>query len=177
MMGAGRHLRTVEAIASTRLPLNEAIFGWCLRNAQRGLAQNALESALRWSLLAAKSAVHHGFGWLASPELENTLLALASRLPHLEPAPRAGSPPVRWLHVMDRTHAIGGHTALVHRVDRSLAKTLLTRCLFSDPRLLRRTWLLVALGESVAGHGLMEGIRRARQRLALGSTRSERARP
>ena len=115
MRAAGRHLQTVEAIASTRLPLNEAIFGWCLRNAQRSLAQNALESALRWSLLAAKSAVHHGFGWLSSPELESALLGVASRLPRLEPAPGAGSPPVRWLHVMDRSYAIGGHTALVRR--------------------------------------------------------------
>jgi hypothetical protein len=115
MMAAAGQLQTVEAIASTRLPLNEAIFGWCLRNAQRGLARNALETALRWSRLAAKSAVHHGFGRLGSPELENTLLAVASRLPHPEPVPGAGSPPVRWLHVMDQAHAIGGHSALVHR--------------------------------------------------------------
>ncbi len=115
MIGAGPHLRTVEAIASTRLPINEATFDWCLRNAQRSLAENALESALRWSRLAAKSAVHHGFGWLGSPELEDTLLAVASRLPQSEPAPRTGSPPVRWLHVMDQAHAIGGHTTLVRR--------------------------------------------------------------
>lgn len=114
MMGAGR-LQTVEAIASTRLPLNEAIFDWCVRNAQRSLARNALETALGWSRLAAKSAVHHGFGRLGSPELENTLLAVASRLPLPEPVAHAGSRPARWLHVMDQAHAIGGHTALVRR--------------------------------------------------------------
>lgn len=115
MMAAGSRLRTVAAIASTRLPLNEAVFGWCLRNVRHDLTRNAFESALRWSLLAAKSAVHHGFGWLASPELENALLAVASQLPHPEPARGTGSAPVRWLHVMDQAYSIGGHTALVRR--------------------------------------------------------------
>ena len=115
MMDAGYRLRTVAAIASTRLPLNKAVFGWCLRNVQRELAGNALEPALRWSLLAAKSAIHHGFGWLVSPKLESALLAVASQLPHPERTSGTRSAPTRWLHVMDQTYAIGGHTTLVHR--------------------------------------------------------------
>jgi hypothetical protein len=63
------------------------------------------------------------------------------------------------------------------RVDASLAKALVTRCLFNDPRLLRRRGLLVAFVESITGHRLMNRIRRARQRLALGTTGSERTRP
>jgi len=51
-------------------------------------------------------------------------------------------------------------------VDAALAKALVTRCLFRDPRLLRRRWLLVALVGSIAG-----------QRLALRAIGSERARP
>jgi len=114
-MDAGYRLRTIEAIAATRLSLNEAVFSWCVRNVQRDLARNALESALCWSLLAAKSAVHHGFGWMVSPELESALLAVASQLPHPEQARGTSSASVRWLHVMDRAYSIGGHTALVHR--------------------------------------------------------------
>jgi hypothetical protein len=114
-MAAGDPLRTLEAVASTRLPLNEAVFDWCLRNARGCLARGALEPTLRWSLLAARSAIHHGFGWLASPELERILLVAASQLPcrMAGRAPRSG--PVRWLHVMDEAHPIGGHSALVRR--------------------------------------------------------------
>jgi len=115
MMDAGYRRQTIEAIAATRLSLNEAVFGWCLRNVQRDLARNAFESALRWSLLAAKSAVHHGFGWLVSPELESALLAVASQLPHPEPARVTIPASLRWLHVMDQAYPIGGHTALVLR--------------------------------------------------------------
>ena len=114
-MAAGDPLRTLEAVASTRLPLNEAVFDWCLRNARGCLARGALGPTLRWSLLAARSAIHHGFGWLASPELERILLVAASQLPcrMAGRAPRSG--PVRWLHVMDEAHPIGGHSALVRR--------------------------------------------------------------
>jgi hypothetical protein len=107
-------LRARRAIASTRLALNEAVFDWCLRNARRELARQALEPALAWSLLAARSAVHHGFGWLASAALEETLLEAAERLPVPDhPVPWSG--PTRWLHVMDQAYALGGHTALVER--------------------------------------------------------------
>ena len=107
-------LRARRAIASTRLALNEAVFDWCLRNARRELAHRALEPALAWSLLAARSAVHHGFGALASAALEETLLGAAERLPVPEdPVSRSG--PARWLHVMDQAYALGGHTALVER--------------------------------------------------------------
>jgi glycosyltransferase involved in cell wall biosynthesis len=114
MPGALSDLRARRAIASTRLALNEAVFEWCLRNARRRLARRALEPALAWSLLAARSAVHHGFGWLASPALEKILIEVAARLPvPADPAPRSGSN--RWLHVMDQAYALGGHTALVER--------------------------------------------------------------
>jgi hypothetical protein len=115
MTGAARRLPTVEAVAATRLALNEATFGWCLRKARRGLAGHAPETALRWSVLAAKSAIHHGFGRLVSPELEDTLLAVAARLPCPEAVPEPGASAPRWLHVLDRAHAIGGHSALVRR--------------------------------------------------------------
>jgi hypothetical protein len=114
MPGAPSDLRARRAIASTRLVLNQAVFDWCLRSARRRLARGALEPALAWSLLAARSAVHHGFGWLASPALEETLLEAAARLPVPgNPAPRSG--PTRWLHVMDQAYVLGGHTALVER--------------------------------------------------------------
>ena len=114
MSGTLSDLHARRAIASTRLALNEAVFDWCLRNARHSLARQALEPALAWSLLAARSAVHHGFGWLASPALEQTLLEAAARLPvPEEPASRSG--PTRWLHVMDQAYALGGHTALVAR--------------------------------------------------------------
>lgn len=107
-------LRARRAIASTRLALNEAVFDWCVRNARRELAHRALELALAWSLLAARSAVHHGFGTLASAALEEILLGAAERLPvPEEPGSRSG--PTRWLHVMDQAYALGGHTALVER--------------------------------------------------------------
>jgi glycosyltransferase involved in cell wall biosynthesis len=112
-VGAGR--ATIAAIASTRLSLNEAVFRWCLRRADRSLDRRALEPALGYCLLAADSAAYHGFGQLASPGLERRLLGVAAQLPVPPPRlpPRPG--PVRWLHVMDRTYAIGGHTALVRR--------------------------------------------------------------
>lgn len=107
--------RMLKSLASTRLPLNEAVFRWCVRNARRAVARSALESALGWGLLAAKSAIHHGFGWLSSPALERVLLAAASQLPGRVPdrVPRSG--PVRWLHVMDYAPSIGGHATLVRR--------------------------------------------------------------
>ena len=115
MTDAGCHRRAIGAIGATRLALNEAVFEWCLRNVRRSLARNLLEPALRWGLLGAESAVSHRFGWLASPALEDALLAVASRLPEPDPGPAAERPHLRWLHVMDRTYAIGGHTALVYR--------------------------------------------------------------
>jgi hypothetical protein len=102
-------------VASTRLPLNAAVFDWCLGNAWRCVARGTLEPALQWSLLAAKSAIHHGFGWLSSPELERLLMVAASRLPCRVPDRAPWSGPLRWLHVMDRAYSIGGHTALVRR--------------------------------------------------------------
>jgi len=114
MPDVGPGFRQREAIASTRLALNAAVFEWSLRHVRRAIGRSALELALAWSLLAARSAVHHGFGWLASPALEQALLEVAARLP--VPAAQAGAAgPVRWLHVMDRAYAVGGHTALVQR--------------------------------------------------------------
>lgn len=106
---------TLSSVAATRRPLNAAVFRWCLRNARRHVARGALEPALSWSLLAAKSAIHHGFGRLVSPELERLLLAAASRLSCRVPDRAPWSGPVRWLHVMDRAYPIGGHTTLVRR--------------------------------------------------------------
>lgn len=106
---------TLESLASARVPLNAAVFRWCLRNARRCLGRDALEPAVSWSLLAAKSGIHHGFGWLVSPELERLLLAAASRLPCGVPDRAPWSGPTRWLHVMDRAYPIGGHTTLVRR--------------------------------------------------------------
>lgn len=112
---------TRAAVAARRLALNEAVFDWCLRNVRRRLAQDRLEPALAWSLLAARSAVHHGFGQLALPVLERALLDAATRLPvPAAPGPRSG--PTRWLHVMDRAPTVGGHGAFVERwarLDRS----------------------------------------------------------
>ena len=109
------------AVAATRLALNEAVFEWCVRNVRRRLDQGELEPALAWSVLAARSAVHHGFGRLALPALEGALLEAATRLPvPAEPGARSG--PTRWLHVMDRAATLGGHSALVERwasLDRS----------------------------------------------------------
>lgn len=63
------------------------------------------------------------------------------------------------------------------RVDGALARALVTRCLRGDPRPLGRRWLLVALAASIAGHGPMEQLRRARRRFAPGTARAGRARP
>jgi hypothetical protein len=106
----------LESIAKTSLSLNEAVFAWCLRHAQGCFARGALEHTLQWGLLAAKSALHHGFGWLASPELEAILLKVAGQLPvphdnRVSMPPRSG----RWLHVLDKAHVTGGHTTLVQR--------------------------------------------------------------
>ncbi len=103
-------------IAKTRLALNEAVFAWCLRHAQGCIARGALEHALQWGLLAAKSALHHGFGWLASPELEAILLKAADQLP-IPHDSRVSMPPRsrRWLHVLDKAYPTGGHTTLVQR--------------------------------------------------------------
>lgn len=112
---------TRAAVAARRLALNEAVFDWCVRNVWRQLRRGRLEPALTWSVLAARSAVHHGFGTLALPALEQALLEVASRLP-VPPKPARPAGPLRWLHVMDRAANIGGHTALVERwtaLDRS----------------------------------------------------------
>jgi glycosyltransferase involved in cell wall biosynthesis len=99
-----------------RRVLNEAVFAWCLRSAQYHMRQHAMEPALQWALLAARSAVHHGFGELVSPDLEAALLEIAQGLP----VPHSAADNVeirarRWLHVMDKAYSIGGHTALVER--------------------------------------------------------------
>ena len=87
-VGAGRS--SIAAIASTRLSLNEAVFRWCLRRADRSLDRRALEPALGYCLLAADSAAYHGFGQLASPDLERRLLWVAAQLPVPPPPLRRG---------------------------------------------------------------------------------------
>jgi hypothetical protein len=52
------------------------------------------------------------------------------------------------------------------RIDGPFLKAMVTRCLPGDPRLLARRWLLVALAESIAGHGPMKRLRQAARRLA-----------
>jgi hypothetical protein len=107
---------TLGTVARTRLLLNEAVFAWCVRQARACLRRRNLEDVLRWSLLAAKSAVHHPFGWLASRELEAILLRAARAVPtprHAEVSRHGG--PTHWLHVLDTAYQIGGHTILVRR--------------------------------------------------------------
>jgi hypothetical protein len=103
-------------VARSRLALNRAVFAWGVRQARACSRHGNLEDTLGWSLLAAKSAVHHGFGWLASRELETLLLEAALALPrprHADAPGRGG--PTRWLHVMDKAYLGGGHTSLVLR--------------------------------------------------------------
>ena len=107
---------SLGTVARTRLALNEAVFAWGVRQARACSRRGNLEDMLRWSLLAAKSAVHHGFGWLASRELETLLLGAAPAVPsprHADAPGRGG--PTRWLHVMDKAYLGGGHTSLVLR--------------------------------------------------------------
>jgi hypothetical protein len=107
---------TLGTVARTRLLLNEAVFAWCVRQARARSRRGNLEDVLRWSLLAAKSAVHHPFGWLASRELEAILLRTARAVPaprHADGGRRGG--PMQWLHVLDKAFQVGGHSILVRR--------------------------------------------------------------
>jgi hypothetical protein len=99
------------------LAAGEAVFDWCLRNAQREEAVRNLELSARWAFIAAGIAVDHGHRRLCAPALETQLLRLAGALapaPALAARPRA-TPPRRWLHVLSVSMSIGGHTALARR--------------------------------------------------------------
>ena len=107
---------TLRDIARRRGALNRAVFDWCLRSMQRCLSRAAIEPALQWGQLAARSAVHQGFGQLVSGDLETALQTVALQLPLPSANPSANSGGRRrWLHVLDQAHGVGGHTVLVER--------------------------------------------------------------
>jgi glycosyltransferase involved in cell wall biosynthesis len=98
-----------------RLRFKRAVLEWCLRQAGRAHRRHGFENALRWDLLAARTA-SFDCDPLVSPELEAQLLALASRVPvPAAPSRPAAPPPERWLHVFSQGHAYGGHTAMMRR--------------------------------------------------------------
>jgi hypothetical protein len=172
------------ALSGVRQPVDVAAYV----SAAIGLVRNEGERRVQGSALARAIQAHHTQArW---PDYaQNAASALPERHRVYSLAGAAPLPtPLRDLSVALSTlgHAEDTLTftfraafelGLQVRVDASLAKALVTRCLFSDLRPLRRRRLLGALVESIAGHTLLNGIRRARQRLALRTTRSERARP
>ncbi len=100
--------------AKSARDFNEAVFAWCVRSARRCLGRGDLERTLRWSVLAAKSAIHHPFGGLVSAMLEETVVGVASRLPP-PAAPGDRRQRARWLHVLDQAFSVGGHSMLAER--------------------------------------------------------------
>ena len=105
----------------SRLRLNRAVFDWCLGSANREIARAQPEQAARWAAIAAECANSFGCRQLASDDLENLLLELATALP--VPDRRCSEiPSNRWLHVFTRVSSTGGHTALVTRWIESEAK-------------------------------------------------------
>lgn len=105
----------IENILWEKLRFRQAVFHWCLRNAQRAIDRNAIEEALQWDLLAASVACSH-CDPLASPDLEAHLLKVASHLPipNVRLSRRIARTQ-RWLHVLSIAYPTGGHTAMVKR--------------------------------------------------------------
>jgi hypothetical protein len=99
-----------------RRRLNRAVFDWCLRNVEGRMSEGNIEKSLQWARLAAFMACTYPFDRLASPDLENHLLKIASKLP----VPRhnvthRNCAPKRWLHVLTMTGAAGGHNMNLRR--------------------------------------------------------------
>ena len=104
------------------LAASDAVFAWCLRNAQRMERVGDAERAALWAYVAAGTGIYYGHSRLCSPPLE----ALVARLgvSRIEPSRADATPssPRRWLHVLSESATIGGHTALARRwiaLDRS----------------------------------------------------------
>jgi len=105
----------ISVASEVCLRLNNAVFGWCLRQSQRCLMRHDAERAAQWALLAARSAAAFGYRQLASPELEAQLLQIARVVPGSMPPVRQPTRRRRWLHVLSESYAVGGHTALATR--------------------------------------------------------------
>ncbi len=96
--------------------IEQAVFDWCLRNAEACLAEAALEKSFRWARLAAVIANRFSFGEMASSALEEHLLRIARELPiPRQNAARGGQRHERWMHVSTETYPTGGHTAIIRK--------------------------------------------------------------
>jgi hypothetical protein len=170
------------ALSGVRQPVDVADYV----RAAIALVQNEGERRLQGSALTRAIQAHHTQAhWPAYVQNAESALPERHRVYSLTGAARLSAP------LRDYSVALStlGHSedtlsftfraafelGLRARVDASLAKALVRRCLFSDPRLLYRREVLVAFAESIMGHKLMSGIRRARQ-LALETTGAERTR-
>src|SRR4029450_10350403 len=104
--------QTAQAFAAS-----DAVFAWCLRNAQRAERHGEWENAARWSYIGAGTAAEFGHSYLCSAPLEALLLRTGARIADSRGPRRARNAEGtrRWLHVISMPFALGGHTALARR--------------------------------------------------------------
>lgn len=147
------------ALSGVRQPVDVADYV----RAAIALVQNEGERRLQGSALAQAIEAHHTQArWpdyvqnaeSALPERHRVYsLAGATPLsPHLRDLSVALSTLGHSEDTLSFTVRAAFELGLRVRVDASLAKALITRCLFNDPRLLRNRGLRVALVESITGH-------------------------
>jgi hypothetical protein len=108
--------------ARPTLAASDAVFAWCLRNAQRMERAGDAERAALWAYIAAGTGIYYGHSRLCSPPLEALVARLGNAFAGPAMTTRAESSRRRWLHVLSESATIGGHTALVRRwiaLDRS----------------------------------------------------------
>ena len=101
--------------ARPSLAASDAVFAWCLRNAQRMERAGDAERAALWAYIAAGTGIYYGHSRLCSPVLESLLARLGNANVGAAPPRGTESSRRRWLHVLSESATIGGHTALVRR--------------------------------------------------------------
>jgi hypothetical protein len=105
-----------QARTQTNFEAADAVFAWCMRNAQRMDRLGEIEQAGLWGAVAATTVAEFGHSWLCSAPLESLLLRVGARLPGASRWKRnAGVGSTKhWLHVFSRSQA-GGHNAFARR--------------------------------------------------------------
>jgi len=99
----------------TRVALCDAVVDWAIRCAEGAAERRDFERAVRWALVAARTASNFGGGRLVIPRIEHLLGRIGRSLPSLDGDVPSADPRVHWVHVMSEAHSVGGHTALVRR--------------------------------------------------------------
>ena len=93
--------------------VNSEVSNWCLCNAARCIASQAMDEAMQWNALAAH-LLSFDCAMLTSPDLERQLLQIGNWLKApVKKAFFSQDRPKRWLHVLTMVSSFGGHSSML----------------------------------------------------------------